>query len=344
MSKPPTWSPADLRDLESLAFQRDKKGRLPWATMTNRFPSRTKTAILDKMADMGWNESRRWTPEEDKILKSEWGEVTSRTLAKLLPGRSHQSRYDRARKLGLRAGAPQGMVSVRSLVDDPKWGYDYYTTLRILKTSGVPVKTRNYGSDRANSRGRRYVDPDDAREAAETWERQRAQTETVSQAAHRLRMANHTLWRWLTEDSLVPPCEDGVARSFRAAPDVFDRVNEKYRQRRPPSVEATPPAPKPQPIREDVKRAAARLHLKPQTLRKWLQMEGLVPPVCPGTRVVLRMEPEMFDRVAEKYRTGKNASKGPRTRQPLDAEDTPAASSSTRMAGALPATMTPPPA
>mgnify|MGYP000983837948 FL=1 len=87
--------------------------------------------------------------------------------------------------------------------------------------------------------------------------------------------------------------------------------------------------------------AAARHHLRDNTIREWLTLEGFLPPPTEGQRHHFYALPEVYDRVVEKYRTSRNASKGPR--QPV-AEDSPAESSSTRMAGALPATMTPPPA
>lgn len=349
MPKPPPWTDEDVIDLEQLSRRRDGN-RLDWDALTKRFPKRTRDSIATKLARMGLTVDLSWTPEEDKILTDEWNEVSSRTLAKLLPGRTAQGRYDRARKLGLCAGSPQGMVSIKALSEDPKWGYDYYTTLKILKAGGVPVKSRNYSSPNPRSRGVRYVDHDDAVMAAEAWEKQRAQVETVMQAAERIGMMSHTLWRWLTLEGLVPPKDPkdegvtgGAGRSFTALPEVFDRVNQKYRVRR---LHTTPAPPKSKPSqrqgKETPKMAAARLHVRDATLRGWLTREGLLPPLMSGKRCHFYALPEVYDRVAEKYRTGRNAPKG--TRHPPVAEDRPAERSSTRMAGALPATMTPPPA
>ena len=240
------------------------------------------------------------------------------------------------------------MVSIKSLSKDPKWGYDYYATLRILKAAEVPVKSRNYAMRKPQRPGVRYVDRDDAMDAAAAWEKRRAQVETVAQAAERIGMASHNLWQWLTLEGLVPPSggtdgEGGGKRKFEALPEVYDRVNAKYRRRRLPGT-PPPPTPKPQPRlgKETIKIAAARLHLKEGTLRQWLITEGIIPPTTPGTRHHFYELPEVFDRVAEKYRKGKNAPKGPR--HPSVEGDSPADNSSTRMAGALPATMTPPPA
>ena len=128
MPKPPPWTEEDLLDLEHLSY-REEGNRLDWDALTKRFPNRTRDSISTKLARMGLTVDLSWTPEEDKILTDEWNEVSSRTLGKLLPGRTAQGRYDRARKLGLCAGPRPGMVFVKSLSEDHKGGYDYFTTI-----------------------------------------------------------------------------------------------------------------------------------------------------------------------------------------------------------------------
>ena len=343
MPKPPPWTEEDLLDLEHLSHRKDGK-HLDWTALCERFPNRTRNGISSKLSKLGLTVEALWTPEEDKILTDHWDESSSRTLGRLLPGRSKMARYDRARKLGLYAGAPQGLVSVKSLSEDPKWGYDYYTTLKILKAGMVVVKSRNPAST-LKRRGVRYVEHDDAVEAAAAWEKRRAEVETVMQAADRIGMMPATLWRWLTLEGLVPPkkkgSKGGAGRRFTALPEVYDRVNKRYRVRRLPSDPPTPKTPSPRLGKESPRMAAARHHLRDNTIREWLTLEGFLPPPTEGQRHHFYALPEVYDRVVEKYRTSRNASKGPR--QPV-AEDSPAESSSTRMAGALPATMTPPPA
>jgi len=345
MPNAPPWTQMDILDLERLSHREDGK-TLNWDALHARFPNRTRGSISTKMSRLGLAESPLWTPAEDKILLDGWNEVTARTLGRMLPGRSMQSRYDRARKLGLRAGAPQGMVSVKSLSQDPQWGYDYYTTLRILKFGEVVVKSRNYSMPHSRSRGVRYVDRDDAVEAAEAWEKQRSRVETVMQAAHRIGMMSRTLWQWLTLERLVPPkSKDSGSggRRFTALPEVYDRVNRKYRVRRL-STDPNPVQPKYnlRAGKESPKMAAARLRVRDVTLRKWLTLDGLLPPTSKGNRCHFYEAPEVYDRVVAKYRTPRNAPKG-RRHPPADG-DSPAERSSTKSAGALPATMTPPPA
>jgi hypothetical protein len=342
-TRPAPWTEQDRKDLAALAAKRLAGNRLDWKTIKARFPNRSQASISKKLGLWKLTVNLQWTKEEDRILLEEWNEVSSRTLGLKLPGRTKMARYDRAQELGLCAGAPQGMVSVKSLSEDPKWGYDYYTTLKILKAGEVPVKSRNYASH-LNRPGVRYVDPDEATEAAAAWEKSRASLETVLQASDRIGMASHTMWKWLTLEGLVPQKSNvpGQGRTFSALPEVYDRVNKKYRVRRHGARPLPPKAPSPRLGRESPKMAAKRIHVREETLRKWLTLEGLLPPVTEGTRTHHYAPPEEYDRVAEKYRTGRNAPKG--SRHPLVAEDNPDARSSTRMAGALPATMTPPPA
>lgn len=159
-----------------------------------------------------------------------WGSYGVSSLKKRLPGRTRIGIYERARKLGLNAGTPQGMVSVKSLSDDPSWGYDYYKTLRILSEGGVMVRSFSYAGKK---RGVRYVDVDEARSAAEDWERriaeQRLGKETPKEAALRLQVRESTLRSWLTQDGLMPKKEPGRKYKFWALPEVYDRLLEKYK-------------------------------------------------------------------------------------------------------------------
>lgn len=347
MPKPPSWTKKDLKDLVSLSTRKDGV-HLDWDALQARFPHRTIEGIHKKIYLLGLTKDRAWTSEEDKVLVEGWNELSSRTMDQKLPGRSKQSRYYRARVLGLYAGTPQGLVSVKSLALDPKWGYDYHATMKILKAGSVPIKSRNYASTLTRTRGVRYVDRDDAVDAAAAWEKHRMSVETVVQATDRIGMNPATMWRWLTLEGLIPPKQEGVkggaGRRFSAHPEVYDRMNLKYRVRRLPSA---PPKPKPKPPshrlgKESPRMAAKRLLVRDFTIREWLTRDGLLPPPSQGTRCHFYAVPEVYDRLAEKYRTSRNAPKGPR--HPPVAEERPAERSSTRMAGALPATMTPPPA
>ena len=135
--------------------------------------------------------------------------------------------YERARKLGLRAGTPQGMVSVKSLADDPKWGYDYYKTLRLLEAGRVRIRGFAHAGLK-NRRGVLYVCRHDADLAAAAWEKARADRtkgkERPWDAAKRLHVRAATVWSWLTNAGLVPPKTSQTKRIFWALPEVYDRL------------------------------------------------------------------------------------------------------------------------
>lgn len=219
------WTKEDLKDLAELSRNRDAFGRLNWGPLLKRFPGRTKTSISCQISKTGCSQSLAWTREEDNILRDGWNDSSLRTLLSKLPGRSKMGLYERAKKLGLSAGPPQGMVSIKALSEDPKWGYDYYKTLKILRETGVVVRRFGYAGKK---QGVRYVDQIEAMEAAKEWEARRMQDlrsmEFPRNAAKRLRVRVETLWRWLTEAGLVPARSGSTKRQFQALPEVFDRI------------------------------------------------------------------------------------------------------------------------
>ena len=127
------------------------------------------------------------------------------------------------------------MVSVKSLSEDPSWGYDYYKTLKLIAAAGVPVRRFGYAGKRS---GVRYVEVDEVRRAAEEWEKriadQRVGKETVKEAAKRLQIREATLRAWVRLEGLLPPTSElGRKHRLWELPEVYDRVVAKYRQ---PSV------------------------------------------------------------------------------------------------------------
>jgi hypothetical protein len=229
MKQHPPWTPQDLEDLRELSEKR--KGRcLDWKAIRERFPSRTTASIYKQLWVRGWCQTHSWTPQEDETLRQYWNDSSLKTLKSHLPGRTRNGIYERACKLGLKAGTPQGMVSVKSLSKDPAWGYDYYKTLKMLEAAGARVRMFSYAGKRE---GVRYVEIDDAHRAAEEWERgiadQRLGKETPKEAARRLKVRETTLREWLIKEGLRPPKVPDRKMKFWATPDVYDRVVEKYR-------------------------------------------------------------------------------------------------------------------
>ena len=298
------WTRDQIADLKKLTKNREDGWRIDWKALKRRFPRRTRAAIAKQMVIQGFTVNKFWTRKEDKTLKDYWNERQSFSLLLRLPGRTMQGIYDRARKLGLYAGVPQGMVSVKSLSLDPKWGYDYYSTIKILKTAGVEIVRLAYTSQKHRA-GRRYVDETEAQDAAAQWEKNRAGVETVMQAALRLGMRTPTLWEWLTLEGLVSPkipgSRGGTGRRFMAPPEVYDRVNAKYRRRyhKVPHGQQPPPAPLWSGF-ETTRMGCARLGVDPQLFRSWLVMDGIIPPI--GKKVYLQAPPSVFDAVLARHR------------------------------------------
>jgi hypothetical protein len=294
MAKAP-WTEKDLDDLRDLVRDRGNNGEVDWEAVFDRFPHRTKASICKQMHLHGMTYSILWTPEEDDILRKSWNEVGNRVLAKRLAGRTLCGIYERAQKLGLRAGTPQGMVSVSSLANDPGWGYDYYKTIKILQAANIVTHRFSYTSGKKQSRGTLYVEEVDAREAAEEWERsiatQRVGKETPKEAAKRLGVRPNVLTGWLTEDGLMGPLRDGVKRRFWAEPKVYDAVVAKYRR---------PPRSRPEGLECPVD-AAKRLGMSYYVLRRWLWEDDVTGKRPKGKRGVMFLAPpEVFDRVCAK--------------------------------------------
>lgn len=80
---------------------------------------------------------RRWTREEKKILRAEWGEVGERTLRAKLPGRSTASIVQKAKALGLPpqiAGRDTIPACARRL------GVNRRTVLRLISDAGAQTR------------------------------------------------------------------------------------------------------------------------------------------------------------------------------------------------------------
>lgn len=285
-----------MKDLR-LLLTKARKGRcINWKSIHARFPDRTKAAVYKKMHQHRLTLPALWTRKEDEVLRNSWNEVGTRSLVKRLKGRTLCAIYERARHLGLRAGTPQGMTSVKALSKDPRWGYDYYKTLKMLRAHGVTLHRYSYASLKVSARGTLYVEEADAREAAEAWERaiavQRVGKESPKEAARRLGIRSHMMAEWLTNEGLLGPQCKGVKRRFWAEPKVYDALVEKYRKR-----------PKARPAGQECpKDAAKRLGVSYDTLRRWMRLDGILPVQPKGTKRMRFVPFEVYNAVVKKRR------------------------------------------
>jgi len=145
-----------------------------------------------------YRHSRRWTPEEDAILRREWGEVGERRLRAILPGRRSPAIARRAETIGLE-DADQGLETVTAAMK--RVGMNRRQFLRVITEAGVRVKHRVRGSGkRASNRGLyRWccVRPDDVTAAVEAWLARGRETLTCPEAADRCDVSEATMRRAL---------------------------------------------------------------------------------------------------------------------------------------------------
>lgn len=141
---------------------------------------RTVRAVHLRARILGVKARPAWTVAEDRLLRLEWGELSSRTLREKLPRRRWSAIIRRAYELGL-GRASRGRVSIAEVA--AMAGYSHATARRILAAEGVRVE-HHPGGPRAGARRTRWllVDPDEARAAVERW----LARETIAQAARRL--------------------------------------------------------------------------------------------------------------------------------------------------------------
>jgi len=151
-----------------------------------------------------------WTPQEDKILRIEWGDVSARTLREKLPGRTWAA--IKVRAVRLRLGSPaQGRISLAEAAR--RAGFSTAFVEQILRARGVRIERHPGGFHAQNRRCPRYlVDPDDARDAVEAHLADEAEVESLTSAAERLGVAATTLRTALLRAQALPPGPKGRAK------------------------------------------------------------------------------------------------------------------------------------
>lgn len=208
LKRGPAWCAERLRRTEASVCKRAEKLRL-------------------------YRHSRRWTPEEDTILRREWGEVGERHLRAILPGRRSPAIARRAETLGLE-NAAQGLETVAAAMK--RVGMNRKQLRRVLAEAGVRVRLRVRGSGkRASNRGLyRWccVRPDDVTAAVEAWLARGRATLTCPEAADRCNVSMATMRRALLElatERVVAGMPKG--RPWSVAPADADEALALYRSR-----------------------------------------------------------------------------------------------------------------
>lgn len=135
----------------------------------------------------------RWTPDEDAIVRRDWGSVDLRWLAHRL-GRVPEAVRLRAVTLGLELGPTRGYISLHQAAQ--RAGYHHVSMRRAVawwRSRGGPVDCGSLPAVLGScARGQwRQIDPDDA----ETIARAYTESELPGQASARLGVHPETLRR-----------------------------------------------------------------------------------------------------------------------------------------------------
>lgn len=162
-------------------------------------------------------QQRNWPEKHKALLISLWGHIPPRQLrSRFKDLYSWDKVLKQADRLGLSRNLPRGMVSIHSLRKNPKWGYEYEQTLRVLKWSDVPVHNFAYEGNRP----RYCVDEFEAQEAAENW----ARSECLKDASLRLGVPIYKIRQWLELDGKIPRDR----KQLRFYPEDYDALLKKY--------------------------------------------------------------------------------------------------------------------
>jgi len=212
---PNPWTDQEKNTLKKVLETR-KAHTLDWVKLKQALPKKSRDAIYRMIGVLGLQQ-RNWPEKHKALLISLWGQVTPRQLrSRFKDLYSWDKVLKQADGLGLSRDLPRGMVSIHSLGKNPKWGYDYDQTLRVLKWSEVPVHNFAYEGNRP----RYCVDEFEAQEAAENW----ARSECLKDASLRLGVPTYTIRRWLEKDGRILKNR----KHIRFYPNVYDGLLKKY--------------------------------------------------------------------------------------------------------------------
>jgi hypothetical protein len=185
---------------------------------------------------------KRYTSEEVSTLAREWGEVMPRTLCQKL-GRTWSALREKATKMGLAGGIPQGYMSFTAASE--LMGYSQSGFLSAIRRyearKGIRVLKKHPFScakPKTSMRCWQIIGSDVARRVAKDDYR----WEAVASAAKLRGLPPVTLRRWLTEAGVIQP--PGERRSVAYAESaVIDRVVSRNRWRlRRAEPRVAPPA------------------------------------------------------------------------------------------------------
>jgi hypothetical protein len=199
---------------------------------------RTRSAVVRRAGILGLRQSDRWTAAELGVLRREWGDVGERTLRAKLRGRSWTGIAQQARAMGL-PSPTQGLVSIKAAA--AHIGLHPITLRSILDAAGVQVVRHVRASPRnASNQGRcrwRRVDLERATEAVEAYDRERAASLTLMQAAEHCDVCHDVMHAAMRMLAAMRPIGDralqgrGMGR-WRVSPAEAEAAVALYRDRK----------------------------------------------------------------------------------------------------------------
>lgn len=224
--KRPDWTDAEIDVLRQHYPTGGRRGCVPL------LPQRTERAIhmaAFRRGILGPLHPTRWTKEEDKVLRSLWGEASLEAIVRKI-GRPRGGVYLRAIEIGLEVGVPQGCESIDACA--ARCGFERRTMLRVLAFGGVHAHFVPSRSPKRNRKYRsRYVDAFRADEAVAAW----MASESVTQAADRRGLGGNVLRSWLLKAGVTGK-PTGLKKHWRVPTETIDRViRERLAKRCPAS-------------------------------------------------------------------------------------------------------------
>lgn len=230
------WTEEEDRTLRlALTRRRRRVTKVNWTAVLKMLPGRTKHGALKRAEMLGIDRGRtHWTPEEDRVIRAEWGELGRRGFECKLPRRTWHAILCRAVALGY-SSIPQGWERVSTAAR--ALGFERTALLRIVAWFNamidaglhdgervlIRLHTTTHGSsherDRYGTRRHRLVQRDEAERAVTLWMR----AETAVGAGERLGVAGCTLAGWCRDLGFVMPAVPSGDHT-RLLPEHFDRA------------------------------------------------------------------------------------------------------------------------
>lgn len=218
---------------------------------------------------------QRWTPQDDRTLRFEWGSLGLTALSKTL-GRTPIATYYRARHLGLKAGCPDHGEYISHAAK--RTGFSVSQLRGILHSQGMRPRPAMAAPHRRGAWNMQWVDPLDVDDAVAAF----MAMETPQAAARRCGVSPELIVDLMSQASVAPAKRSKRGgRLHRLFPSsAIDSAVAQWR-----SLRALP----------TVRQHAARVGLDRVTLAKRLRRAGVLGPKKAGNGGTVRLAIETVD-------------------------------------------------